>query len=186
MVSEVVECPHCGPFHGVPSRCSWQVRVGEGRDVVGAPVRLWVEPADDGHVAETDAEWLRLLIDVYGTELGRNVSGLGAVRTVYVSIGNSDDKLTQREWAFFQVEVSEVIHHVGGRIHGEWASPARSQFQNACWCFDIRIGAIPEFERRMARIARNYRQDAIAVAVVGWTRMVGPEPVAAGAEDEAA
>jgi hypothetical protein len=57
-------CPHCPdghtpPDHGQP----WHVRVAEALDGDGQPVRLVVERAAGAHVAESDAAWLRDLIN---------------------------------------------------------------------------------------------------------------------------
>lgn len=57
-------CPHCPdghtpPDHGQP----WAVRVTDDRDGDGQPLRLAVERVAGAHVAETDAQWLRDLIE---------------------------------------------------------------------------------------------------------------------------
>jgi hypothetical protein len=57
--------------------------------------------------------------------------------TVYVSIGNSDDKLTQAEWSKYVAEFFTHVAYHSAQIHGEWYSSPAAPFQNACMCFEI-------------------------------------------------
>lgn len=91
--------------------------------------------------------------------------------TIYVSIGNSDDKLTQAEWSRFYEEVGRAIFGVlkyeGARIHGTWVSLPHEPWQNACWCFDAHeelADKVEELRARLGQLARQYRQDSIAWA----------------------
>lgn len=98
---------------------------------------------------------------------------------VYVSIGNSDDKLTQAEWAQFVRELdSSVRHHSGDRVHGAWLSESASPWQNACWCveyadLDAWPTQVEEQKRWLARLAHKFRQDSIAWAEVPETHFIG-------------
>jgi hypothetical protein len=84
---------------------------------------------------------------------------------VYVSIGNSDDKLTQIEWSAYVVEMTVRVAAIG-RIHGSWASNPVSAFQNACWCIEFDNAAdIAEAREVATEIRQKYRQDSIAWAV---------------------
>jgi hypothetical protein len=84
---------------------------------------------------------------------------------VYVSIGNSDDKLTQREWSMFCLAVDEALSLTPK--HGVWFSAQDSAYQNACWCFDVdndgKYAAM--LKSRLAKIAAEFRQDSITWAV---------------------
>jgi hypothetical protein len=84
--------------------------------------------------------------------------------TVYVSIGNSDDKLTQADWALFWGEVQWVICSQAERIHGEWASVPWSPYQNACTAFEVKRERTGDLRDLLARVAAKYRQDSIAWA----------------------
>lgn len=84
--------------------------------------------------------------------------------TVYVSIGNSDDKLTQKEWASFHEQVDEAIHKVALTTYGHWLSESSARWQNACWCFELlRVDYAP-LKQSLSALARNYQQDSIAWA----------------------
>lgn len=95
--------------------------------------------------------------------------------TVYISIGNSDDKLSQKEWAEYYRSVSLTLHQAAATVHGQWVSEPAAAWQNACWCVelanhDVTTAAgqtMPNVEwvrERLANLACDYRQDAIAWA----------------------
>lgn len=88
--------------------------------------------------------------------------------TVYVSIGNSDDKLSQAEWSAYCAYVQGFIRRVekgaDGRLHGEWASLPYSSYQNACWCIEIPDNAVDLVKGTLTAAARTFGQDSIAWA----------------------
>src|SRR5690348_9382101 len=90
--------------------------------------------------------------------------------TVYVSIGNSDDKLTQGRWADFVREVWHVLMNRSVKVHGAWFSAPDSPYQNACWCVEFLSGTSfdPNYklaQGNLAKLAHVYGQDSIAWAV---------------------
>lgn len=92
------------------------------------------------------------------------------VITVYVSIGNSDDKLTQADWATFHGVVDAAIRRVAHRVHGAWLSGSADPWQNACWCFVLVPGSDVTWLRgQLANTAKAYQQDSIAWAEVPET-----------------
>lgn len=87
----------------------------------------------------------------------------------YISIGNSDDKLTQGQWAVFMSDLHALVHDAcgeGTRCHGVWYSAPDSPFQNMCVCLELpddpalAVG----LKRTLASLAFRYRQDSIALA----------------------
>ena len=92
---------------------------------------------------------------------------------VYISIGNSDDKLSQAQWAEYFSNVALGIHGRADVVHGQWVSEPASAWQNACWCVTfahdmvvtvagldvLRVDLVRD---RLAQLARDYRQDSIA------------------------
>ena len=54
-----------------------------------------------------------------------------------ISIGNSDDKLSQAEWARFVMEMRDLLCSSGVQIHGEWFSLSDRPWQNANWCVEV-------------------------------------------------
>lgn len=107
--------------------------------------------------------------------------------TVYISIGNSDDKLTQKRWAEYIDDVDIAVEGAGrdGRVHGRWHSAPKSPFQNACWCVEFdpaaelvtRFGQqhsrLEWFRQRLQDLARKYGQESIAWAVAE-TEFIAP------------
>lgn len=101
---------------------------------------------------------------------------------VYVSIGNSDDKLTQAEWSRFWHDVDAVIrasiYGDGKRavtVHGAWQSVGTDRWQNACWCIDSGGLDLGPLKNHLRAIAGNYRQDSIAWAQVKDTEFLGAD-----------
>ena len=97
------------------------------------------------------------------------------MKTVYVSIGNSDDSLTQQEWADYYAEVTMAVATYNQIVHGQWVSVAFSQWQNACWCFDILNDKIPVIKKKLATLAHKYRQESIAWVQVDETEFIEAE-----------
>jgi hypothetical protein len=96
-----------------------------------------------------------------------------ALVIVYISIGNSDDKLTQRDWSTFLVETDIVLAdrevrrdaaYQVLRRHGNWRSLPDDPWQNACWCVEVEDNAKEELQDELRQIAQSYGQDSIAWA----------------------
>ena len=101
------------------------------------------------------------------------VSRVGLSRIVYVSIGNSDDKLTQLEWSCFVDEVDDACR-VHGNVHGSWFSLPGGPWQNACWCVAVELARERSLKGRLKHFAGQYEQDSIAYAVVTHTEFLAP------------
>lgn len=93
---------------------------------------------------------------------------------VYVSIGNSDDHLTQREWALFQIDLQQLLHDAGALFHGEWYSNPNSIFQNACVCMELPDALASGVKQKLIALAGKYVQDSIAWAHAPVTEFLGP------------
>lgn len=83
--------------------------------------------------------------------------------TVYVSIGNSDGKLSQQDWSYFQERLLWEVRKIG-RVHGVWYSLPNTPFQNMCVCADVVDIDMPELRTELAKLAARFRQDSIAWA----------------------
>lgn len=103
---------------------------------------------------------------------------------VHIAIGNSDDKLTQREWSNYCADVCDAItleqeHRVGPfdiEIHGVWYSHSSSPFQNMCVCADIPDELVLEVKEILSGLCREYRQDSIQWTVADSNRSGGITP----------
>lgn len=96
---------------------------------------------------------------------------------VYVSIGNSDDKLTQRQWHDFTNDVETILLRGAREIHGNWSSAPRDPWQNACWCFEPWPQQLDQTQRALRLMAARYGQDSIAWAEVKVTKFLAPTPL---------
>ena len=90
--------------------------------------------------------------------------------TITVLIGNSDNKLSQAEWAEFYAHVDDAVNEHAKSVQFSGASNGAAPWQNACWVAVI-DGGDPDINHRLAVLAQNYRQDSIAV-VPGHTYFV--------------
>lgn len=91
---------------------------------------------------------------------------------VYISIGNSDDRLTQQQWSEFWIDMAAEVVSIGKR-HGVWFSNSVDSFQNACWCVEFASADEAAAAKAIAaEIGRKYQQDAVAWAVVDHTEFV--------------
>jgi hypothetical protein len=88
---------------------------------------------------------------------------MSATQTVFVSIGNSDDKLTQKEWAQFCTDLNATVRGLTTRVLGEWYSKPGEQWQNMCVASDLDPGALQALLVALEAMRKVYRQDSIAV-----------------------
>jgi len=93
---------------------------------------------------------------------------------VYVSIGNSDGKLTPLRWASFCQDVSAELNSWYQELHGEWYSLPNSRWVNACWCVEIRDDDAQKVKNNLRNLALEYHQDSIAWAEVPTTTLLVP------------
>lgn len=92
--------------------------------------------------------------------------------TVYVSIGNSDDKLTQSRWACYVDDIRDEVRRHADQIHGEWYSAPDSVYQNACFCAAAPAHELPAMRAMLTKIREVYGQDSVAWAVTSETEFI--------------
>jgi hypothetical protein len=96
---------------------------------------------------------------------------------VYISIGNSDDKLPQKEWADLIADIDDDVLRAAHVVHGRWFSAPDSAWQNACWCIEfpanVQDGRVASLKSDLTTRARTYGQDSIAWAEVQQTEFLG-------------
>jgi len=105
--------------------------------------------------------------------------------TAYVSIGNSDDRLTQVRWHAFRQLVLSAVHNSCTRVYGDWVSESGAQWQNACIAFELEDKDIDGLKAELASLAHEFQQDSIAWALVPRTEFIGPASLAVGGPVEA-
>lgn len=103
---------------------------------------------------------------------------MAAVTVAYISIGNSDDRLTQARWSFFYSTVALTIQRAaeadGGQVHGQWVSEPASAWQNACWALQLPTDSVSveHLKMRLSEIAADFSQEAIAWAEAPMTEFL--------------
>jgi len=105
----------------------------------------------------------------------------GGTRTVYASIGNSDDKLTQARWAAFHDKFTAAVRGQALQVYGDWSSPSTDPWQNACIAFEIGYETSERLQRDLAELAAEYDQDSIAWAEAD-TKFITPTAPAIAAD----
>lgn len=93
--------------------------------------------------------------------------------TVTVLIGNSDDKLPQREWASFCRVVTIAVEAHSKAVHFSGYSGGDMAWQNACWVAEFHDWQMASFREWLGTAADRYRQESIAI-LVGETEFVKP------------
>lgn len=86
-----------------------------------------------------------------------------AQSTIHLAIGNSDDKLTQKEWSSYTKIILDTVKMCSWQIYGVWFSNPDSEYQNMAVSFVLQASVSVENFRGMLRAIREeYRQDSIA------------------------
>lgn len=92
--------------------------------------------------------------------------------TVYIGIGNSDNKLSQQEWARFCAGIDGYIRSVATQFLGEWHSLPNAAWQNAEYAAVVPADRMDDVRTVLGRYRDQYRQDSIALAVVDRTEFI--------------
>lgn len=93
--------------------------------------------------------------------------------TVYVTIGNDVDSLSQGRWVAYHDEVVEMITLAGARILADWYSAPLALWQGHCFCVEVKVGVIDRLMEELAKIARAFGQPGIAWAEAPKTAYLG-------------
>lgn len=92
--------------------------------------------------------------------------------TVYASIGNSDNRLSQGSWSGYVRSVLTVIRRNADRVHGEWFSAPDAPWQNACCCFEVTPDGATSIRADLEVLRVLHDQDSIAWAVAPRTEFL--------------
>ncbi len=96
--------------------------------------------------------------------------------TAYVSIGNTDGKLSHAEWAEFYALTRELLTELGLtlQVFGAWHSLPATPYVNACWAVLVPAVHVDAVKGALARLAEKFCQDSIAFAVAE-TEFISPK-----------
>lgn len=83
---------------------------------------------------------------------------------VYVSIGNSDDKLSQQQWSQFCLRLSTEVRQLVDDVFGEWYSAPDAPYQNMCMGFMVAMHRVESMKAALERMRVEFGQDSIVWA----------------------
>lgn len=98
--------------------------------------------------------------------------GPTGVGVYYATIGNSDDGLTQAQWAVFSAEFIRLIRHYAEEVYGVWHSGPAEPWQNCCAGFRLRRENALALRGELTTLRIFYSQDSIAWAIVTRTEFI--------------
>jgi hypothetical protein len=90
--------------------------------------------------------------------------------TVYASIGNSDDKLSQQEWSDYLRAFRVCMNHHADQVYGDWVSEPSARYQNAC--MSITTDTPDDLRYALTAFRKRWSQDSIAFTVVPKTMFI--------------
>ncbi len=91
--------------------------------------------------------------------------------TAVIQIGNSDNKLTQKEWAEFVSDLTYLLHPF--TCHFSGGANCAAPWQNYCWVIEMQ--SLDGLRNDLAQLAKDYGQDSIALTI-GDTEFVAASP----------
>lgn len=93
------------------------------------------------------------------------------MKTVIIQIGNTDNKLTQTEWAHFVEAIRRLVTDHARRIHFGGGSSYDDPWQNACWVAEVTDSSIDAFRQALTETRNSFQQESVAFTV-GETEFV--------------
>lgn len=96
------------------------------------------------------------------------------MKTITICIGNTDNKLSQLEWALYIAYVDKLLKdtkYVGLSAHFSGGSSPERAWQNYCFVIEVDQSYIELLTRELVEIRKKFRQDSIAL-VIGTTSFI--------------
>lgn len=91
--------------------------------------------------------------------------------TVTIGIGNSDNRLSQAEWASYVKEVRSCVKAFAHKVHFDGGTNWDSPRQSACFVAEVPPRSSEPLAQSLQDIRRTYLQDSVAVTF-GTTELV--------------
>jgi hypothetical protein len=88
-------------------------------------------------------------------------------KTFMVQIGNTDNKLSQTDWAMFVEEINGILREFRAVVHFFGGPPTYAPYQNTCWVFSVPSTepySLADMKTAITTIRAQYDQDSAA-----WT-----------------
>lgn len=84
---------------------------------------------------------------------------------VVISIGNTDDKLSQREWSDYVADMWTLLEKEGANVHFFGGRSNWEQWQNVAWIVEVHSMDIDGLMLKIESSRKKYRQDSAFVMV---------------------
>lgn len=84
------------------------------------------------------------------------------MKTIVIQIGNSDDKLTQKQWAEFVDNTLYWIKKFCSNIYFSGGSNNELPWQNYCVVFSVEENKVVWIKDNLIELRKKYNQDSIA------------------------
>lgn len=84
---------------------------------------------------------------------------------ISVQAGNSDNKLTQQEWADFVRQLDAILDAYETARHFFGGSETYAKWQNVCWVCKIDPEDLESLKRQLWQSRRDYRQTSVCLLV---------------------
>ena len=86
------------------------------------------------------------------------------MKTMVIQIGNSDDKLTQKEWSDFVATIGNEIEDWAIKTHFFASSMGHSKWQNACWVVEVEEnGGLQALKVGLTEARVRFKQESCAI-----------------------
>lgn len=85
------------------------------------------------------------------------------MKHLVISVGNTDNKLTQQEWSKFLLDMNAALH-VEGKIHFFGGSAVYDEWQNAAWILETDSN-LTSVQEMIKLIRKKYRQESAFVMI---------------------
>ena len=83
--------------------------------------------------------------------------------TVTIQIGNTDNKLSQQEWAQYVADTRGLINRYCTAIHFFGGSSNWEVWQNVAWVFEIDESSCLKMKYELKSLRSRFLQDSIAI-----------------------
>lgn len=84
------------------------------------------------------------------------------MKTITIQIGNTDNKLSQQQWADFFHNADIVIRNYATEVHFFGGSENWKPWQNLCWVITAADYMIEPFKKSMMILGAEFGQESVA------------------------
>lgn len=82
---------------------------------------------------------------------------------ISIQAGNSDNKLSQQEWARFVASLNMLIESFQTARHFFGGSITWAEWQNVCWVVEVETEELDDLKRKLTCCRATFQQDSVCV-----------------------